>query len=210
VSVRGIPAVLAARAANAGLSIPEPLALQLTAFYQVLSHWNRKINLTSLSDPGEAVDRLLLEPVAAAAYLPSGGTIADLGSGGGSPAVPLALALGSPRLVMVESRVRKAAFLREVLRELGLHGSVEVARFEDVALRGDLAGQFDVVSVRAIRLDGELFRSVEALLRTGGLAALFGGSDSESPAGVPPSLRFVHTYQLIPASRSALTLLQRA
>ena len=78
--------------------IPEPLASQLVVYYQLLSHWNRKINLTSLSDPDEAVDRLLLEPVAAAAVLPANRALIDLGSGGGSPAIPLALALGATRV----------------------------------------------------------------------------------------------------------------
>ena len=94
--------VLAERAGLSGLSVPPALAERLIAYYSLLSHWNRKINLTSLSDPKEAVDRLLLEPVAAAASLPSGLELVDLGSGGGSPAVPLALALAVPQLVMVE------------------------------------------------------------------------------------------------------------
>jgi hypothetical protein len=64
--------VLAERAGLSGLSVPPALAERLIAYYSLLSHWNRKINLTSLSDPKEAVDRLLLEPVAAAASLPSG------------------------------------------------------------------------------------------------------------------------------------------
>src|SRR3954451_7573204 len=106
--LRDVADVLADRAAHAGLVIPDTLATQLAVYYQVLAHWNRKINLTSLSDSDEAVDRLLLEPVAAAAQLPQAVELIDLGSGGGSPAIPLALAIGAPHLVMVESRVRKA------------------------------------------------------------------------------------------------------
>jgi len=121
------------------------LTEQLLTYYRVLSHWNRKMNLTSLAEPAEAVDRMLLEPVAAAPHLPHGIDLIDLGSGGGSPAIPLALALSARRLVMVESRLRKAAFLREVLRELGLSGTVEAARFEEVATRSAFGGAFGVV-----------------------------------------------------------------
>ena len=115
-SLRDIAEVLADRAAHAGLLVPEALSARLVVYYQVLSHWNRKINLTALSDPDEAVDRLLLEPIAAATHLPHHAALVDLGSGGGSPAIPLALATNAANLVMVESRVRKAAFLREALR----------------------------------------------------------------------------------------------
>ena len=209
-SLRDIADVLADRATHAGLVIPEPLASQLTVYYQVLSHWNRKINLTSLSDADEAVDRLLLEPVAAAAYLPRQTDLIDLGSGGGSPAVPLALTLQASCLVMVESRVRKAAFLREVLRELGLSGSVESTRFEDLALRPEFAGQFGILSVRAVRLDAPLFAAVSKLLRADGLAALFRTVQAEDPPqGLPATLRRLWSRQLIRASHSALTLLQK-
>ena len=210
-SVPEAATVLAERASRAGLTIPEPLASRLLAYYQLLSRWNRKINLTALSDPAEAVDRLLLEPVAAAAHLPSDVDLIDLGSGGGSPAVPLALALGSPRLVMVESRVRKAAFLREVLREVGVQGSVETARFEEVAARASFAGAFGIVSVRAVRLDRELFESVQALLRPVGYAALFRPLEAEgAPDGLTPGLRWLSDALLNTASRSTLTLLQKS
>src|SRR4029078_5686062 len=65
VSERGIADVLSDRAALAGVTIPGPLSSRLTVYFQILERWNRKINLTSLSDPNEAVDRLLLEPRAA-------------------------------------------------------------------------------------------------------------------------------------------------
>lgn len=203
--------VLASRAAHAGLQIPEPLASRLIVYFQILSHWNRKINLTSLSDPDEAVDRLLLEPVSAAAHLPVGGELIDLGSGGGSPAIPLALASGSRRLVMVESRTRKAAFLREAMRELGLTGSVETVRFGELASAAPHRGRFDLLSVRAVRLDEAAFSTMADLLRPGGLAALFRTVDLEDPPrGLPATLHWRWSRQLIPASHSALMVLERS
>src|SRR5438128_1758354 len=111
-----VPARLAARVAQAGLTLGPALSSRLLVYFDLLSHWNRTINLTSLSDPDEAIDRLILEPLAAAQQLPGGAVLVDLGSGGGSPAIPLALALGTRTVVMIESRARKAAFLREALR----------------------------------------------------------------------------------------------
>jgi len=210
VDLRDIAEVLADRSAHAGIAVPETLATQLAVYYQVLSHWNRKINLTSLSDPDEPVDRLLLEPVAAAAHLPHGSELIDLGSGGGSPAIPLALALGAPRVVMVESRVRKAAFLREALREVGLAGLVEAHRFEDVAADASHRGRFPLLSVRAVRLDAATFATITDLLQPSGCAALFRTVDSpDPPPDLPASLHYEWSRQLIPASHSSLTLVRR-
>jgi len=210
VDLRDIAEVLADRAAHAGIAVPEALTAQLTVYYQVLSHWNRKINLTSLSDPDEAVDRLLLEPLAAAAHLPHDVDLIDLGSGGGSPAVPLALAVHAPRLVMVESRVRKAAFLREVLREVGLHGVVEARRFEDVAADAAYRAQFSLMSVRAVRLDSAAFSTIAELLQPHGCAALFRTLDApDPPPELPAVLHYQWSRQLIPASHSSLTVVQK-
>ena len=92
----------------------------------LLAKWNAKINLTSFKlEPGghdEAVDRLLIEPrdCGRAMCRQKRETAIDIGSGGGSPAIPLALALPRLHMRMVESKTRKAVFLREAIRELGL------------------------------------------------------------------------------------------
>ena len=209
-SLRDIADVLADRATHAGLAIPEPLADRLTVYYHLLAHWNQKINLTSLSDPDEAVDRLLLEPVAAARHVPSGGTLVDLGSGGGSPAVPLALTLHTTQLVMVESRGRKAAFLREVVRELGIPGIVESDRFEEVSRKESYNRRFDLLSVRAVRIDVPSLQCISAFLRPGGKAALFRAPDAlDVHAHLPSTLRPDIAVALLPSSRSVLTLLTR-
>ena len=92
------------------------------AYFELLRKWNRKVSLTALpvEDAGdEAIDRLLIEPVLATKYLPkSDATALDIGSGGGSPAIPMKLAAPGISLRMVESKTRKAAFLREVVRTL--------------------------------------------------------------------------------------------
>jgi 16S rRNA (guanine527-N7)-methyltransferase len=133
-----------------------------------------------------------------------------LGSGGGSPAIPLALAASATRIVMVESRVRKASFLREVLRELGLNGAVEARRFEDVASDPVHREHFPLLSVRAVRLDPIAFSTVEALLAPNGCAALFRTLDApDPPAELPPSLHWQWSRQLIPATHSALTLVRK-
>jgi 16S rRNA (guanine527-N7)-methyltransferase len=200
---------LAERARSENLTVSEPLAAKLVVYLEVLFHWNRKINLTSLSDPDEAVDRLLLEPIAAAGHLPPTLRLIDFGSGGGSPALPLALALGTTQLVMVESRSRKSAFLREAIREVGVDATVETARFEELAAQPALRSRFDAVSIRAVRHDTGTLRAAGELLKPDGRVALFRGPDGPDSVDVPPEsgLLWRRTVPLLKSTHSRLSLL---
>jgi 16S rRNA (guanine527-N7)-methyltransferase len=183
---------LSERAGLAGLHLEESLKAPLLAYYDLLLRWNARINLTALDDADAAIDRLLLEPVAAARYLPPHGTLLDLGSGGGSPAIPLALALGSPRLLMVESRGRKAAFLREAARAAGVTAAVEAERFEDLARARRYLRQFDIVSMRAVRMDVDALKTAAAFTAEAGKVALFVSATAvvELPSGAHADGRF--------------------
>lgn len=197
------------RAAAAGVKIADALADQLIAYYLVLSRWNQVVNLTSLDDPDAAIDRLLVEPVAAAVHLPKTPVLVDLGSGGGSPAIPLALALRATELEMIESRTRKAAFLREAVRELGINGRVESVRFDEVLLNRRLVFPA-VISARAIRLDPPHFQLIAKALPERAVLALFlGPAQRVSARDYPSTLRDVGRYPLVPANQSGLTLLTK-
>lgn len=189
-----LSALLSERARLAGVAIAAPLQEKLLAYYELLAHWNRKINLTSLSSPAEAVDRLLLEPVAAALELPRSVRLLDLGSGGGSPAIPLALALGAPSLVMVESRNKKAAFLREAARVVELNAVVEAVRFEALESRASYRGVIDLVSIRAVKMDAPTLDLAGRFLKPGGTMALF---VSSQPPDVPATLQLDGSFPLV-------------
>jgi 16S rRNA (guanine527-N7)-methyltransferase len=91
------------------------------------------------------------------------------------------------RLNLVESRERKAAFLREVIRELGiLHAHVLTTRIEALAEDDAMAGVADLVSVRAVRMSAPLFSQLDRLLTLGGQAVLFGAASQklELPRGL--------------------------
>jgi 16S rRNA (guanine527-N7)-methyltransferase len=169
---------LAERASVVGVEIAPALAGQLEAYFRLLARWNDRINLTALQlDPptDQAIDRLIVEPLVATRLIAESPAWFDLGSGGGSPAIPLKLANPAAQLTMVESKARKASFLKEAIRLLGISGAwVEAERIEALALSHPLAGSVDVVTVRAVRLDPILFDSVRRLLKLRGLVVLFG------------------------------------
>ena len=178
-------ALLVERAAALDVYLNPLLESKLTEYFRLLAHWNNRINLTSVQlDPptAQAVDRLFIEPLLAAPMIKTNVSLwFDLGSGGGSPAVPLQLAHPARRLVMVESRERKAAFLREAIRGVPVLGAeVEVSRIESLAAEPRNAGAADLVTVRAVRMDPSLMGWIQTLLRFGGQAVLFGADTSIS------------------------------
>ena len=203
---------LTRRAGRAGLFVPDELAADLAIYHSLLTRWNLKINLTSLADPDESIDRLLLEPLLAARHIAAGArALMDVGSGGGSPAIPLKLALPRIQLTMVEAKTRKSAFLREAIRQLDLDDArVETARVEELLARPDLHEAFDVLAMRAVRVEPRVLQTLQAFLRPGGQLLLFRGPTGPDrlPIVVPP-LEWQNTHSLVDASRSRLTVLSK-
>jgi 16S rRNA (guanine527-N7)-methyltransferase len=167
---------------SAGITLSPESLDGLEAYFLLLSKWNVSINLTGLpltTPTDETFERLFVEPLCAASSFPENDAAwFDLGTGGGSPAIPLKIARPSLRLTMVESKARKAAFLREVLRVLKLPGaSVEEGRFEVVAHRFPGIARF--ITVRAVRIDKALIEASEMLLSIGGELLLFRRGSAE-------------------------------
>src|SRR6266481_1125399 len=108
--------------------------LQIQRYIEILLTWNEKINLTAIRDPLEILYRHFCESMYAAEIIPErGGRLADVGSGGGFPGLPLKIIRPDLRVFLVESNLKKATFLAEVVRELGLNDAqVLVRRYEEL------------------------------------------------------------------------------
>jgi 16S rRNA (guanine527-N7)-methyltransferase len=201
---------LARRARKVNLSIPTELADALLAYLELLALWNSKINLTSLDDPDAAIDRLILEPLLAARHLTEGASVIDIGSGGGSPAIPLKLAAPRIKLWMVESKTRKSAFLREAIRQLDLRESfVETKRFEELLAMPTLHETMDVVTIRAVRVEAATLLGLQAFLRPGGELFLFRASGDGVVDYIPPPLKLEAEEPLVESLRSRLVRIQK-
>ena len=188
------------RADLADVSLVPALVDKLEAYFRLLTHWNHRINLTALDLDAMAaasMDRLLIEPLAAARYALRHQPLLDIGSGGGSPALPFALAAEASELTMVESRRRKSVFLREAAHAVGLDDAhVLTTRFEDASFSGKLTGRFAAVTARAVRLEENNWPSLWSVLRPGGSIFYFHRRDAhanQSPIPVQPRI-----YQLTP------------
>jgi 16S rRNA (guanine527-N7)-methyltransferase len=204
VAPRDLPVRIAGRASRAGLFLEPRVTEGLSAYLELLARWNKTINLTGFRlDPADddAIDRLLIEPVAAARHVSaSESSVLDVGSGGGSPALPLKIALPRLRFRLVESKLRKAAFLREAVRHLGLdHVKVENSRLEDLAGDGERA---DLVTLRAVLIDRSLVKALVPLASHSARLFVFGSAPA-SVQGAEPS----ESHVLVPELGSRLVVL---
>jgi 16S rRNA (guanine527-N7)-methyltransferase len=203
------------RARRAGVSVAPELGLKLETYYRLLAAWNEKINLSGLDltelKP-EAIDRLLIEPLVAARHaLPEARRMLDIGSGGGSPAIPFALALPGTQLLMVEAKTRKSVFLREVVRKLELPSTEIInARYEELLSKPELHEAHDLLTIRAVRIEARVLTSLQAFVKSGGRLLLFRGTVAADPAEtVTPPLSWCATYPLIESRRSRLVVLEK-
>jgi 16S rRNA (guanine527-N7)-methyltransferase len=149
----------------------EPLnAAQVVGFEEYLSlilRWNTRVNLTAIRDEEGILKRHFVESIACARALPAGiGTLLDFGSGAGFPGIPIALCRPEIAVSLAESQGKKAAFLQEAIRVLGITAKVHSGRAE--ALRGE----FDCVILRAVDKMERAVAAAARLVRPGGWLAL--------------------------------------
>jgi 16S rRNA (guanine527-N7)-methyltransferase len=204
---------LTRRAKRAGVAISAALANRLETYYRLLAIWNQKINLSGidLSEAStEALDRLLVEPLVAAKYVrPGTNLMIDIGSGGGSPAIPFALAVPGSRLLMVESKTRKSVFLKEAVRALELNGEVLTSRFEALLSRPELHETHDLLTIRAVRMESRILMNLQAFVKPGGHLFLFRSGGGDAPDSMMPPLTWVATFPLVEPLRSRLVIIQK-
>ncbi len=181
-------AVLTAEAARLGVNLDERARERFGRYLELVMEWNERAGITSLTDPGEIQRRHFAEPLAllaalrGAGIIPAGAAlrIADLGSGGGFPGVPMAIAEPGLHLVLIESHGRRADFLSLVIEVLQLeHASVVQARAEDAGRRPMLRATFDLVTARALAPMPVLIEYALPLLRDGGLLVAPKGSRAD-------------------------------
>ena len=150
---------LTAGLADLGLDLPDAAQQKLLAFRDLLLKWNKTYNLTALRDPAQAISHHLLDSLAILPHIGTG-PLLDVGSGGGLPGIPLAIAQPALAVNMVDTVQKKATFLQQAAIQLGLKNvAAHHARVEQ------MAGQYAQISSRAfaeLRLFTDLTRHLLA------------------------------------------------
>jgi len=145
------PSAAVIRRALGEFKIPafDDQVLQIQQYIKILLTWNEKVNLTAIRDPLEILYRHFCESMYAAEAIPlKNGRLADVGSGGGFPGLPLKIVRPGLQVFLVESNIKKVTFLAEVIRELGLSGAQVLARrYEEL---GEEVAPLDYACSRAL------------------------------------------------------------
>jgi 16S rRNA (guanine527-N7)-methyltransferase len=202
-----------------GITLDAAQRERIARYAALLEHWNRRINLVGTHDPAalwqrHLLDCLMLETVPRDPALQ---TWVDAGSGGGLPAVLLAIVHPEYRITAVESVAKKATFLQEAARQLGLSNLTCERR--DVWHLAETPGfrPFDALVARAFRPLGDLLALGRRLVRPGGAVwAMKGRRWEEEAAALPPELRAafpsapaVHAYRLEPGGEGVILVYRR-
>ena len=148
---------------------------QVSEYLDLLIRWNGRISLTAVRRPEEMIERHFGECLYTGAHLasrlPAGSTLLDYGSGPGFPGLPIQMLLPGIQVTVAESQAKKVAFLREVIRTLGLEAEVWPRRVEEMVVDR----RFDAVTMRAVEKMATTVEDATARVCEGGwLAALVG------------------------------------
>lgn len=164
-----------------GLSVPEGALSDLDWLLDELLRWNRKINLTAITEPAEALEKHLLDSLTPLPWLSGAERLLDMGSGAGFPGLPLKLVCPDLKVWSLDSHHKKIAFQQHVVRCLKLRDfTAKPWRIEEAAGNADMAGQFDVVVARALTALDRLMDMSRPFLATNGLLLAMKGSEGEA------------------------------
>lgn len=182
---------------EAGLKALGPEALMgFEAYLALLLKWNSKLNLTAIREPVAILRRHFIECIQCAQALPELAegppSLLDFGSGAGLPGIPIAICRPEIHITLAESQRKKAAFLREAMRLLGLKADVFDGRVEEMPPEK----RFSIVTMRAVDKMTEACRT--ALTRTSlqGWMALF--ATQSTKVGMEEALPEIEWRQEIP------------
>ena len=145
-------------------------ARRFDAYLELLVRWNARMNLTAVREPEEIVQRHFAECIFAAQQIPGNvKTVLDFGSGAGLPGIPIAICRPEIGVTLAESQGKKAAFLREAIRTLGLQTEVWDRRVEQMPPERI----FDAITLRAVDKMAEACRAAVERLAPGGCLVAF-------------------------------------
>ena len=156
---------------------------RLERYKQELLRWNGKINLVG-PEARDNIDQHIEEALAASEILHPRGEVLDFGSGGGLPAIPMAIVSPEAHFHLVDADQKKWAFLKHIVRECGLNAVVHGDRLTRVLTQLPPSLRFSLVTSRAVGKPHEWLPLLAPWMADGGRVGLFQGS-SQTPA-IPP------------------------
>ena len=144
-------AMLSEGAARMGLTVRPAQAAQFATHARLLLEWNRKINLTAITDPTQVAVKHYLDAIAPLDHIPPGGRLLDIGTGGGFPGIPLKVMRPDQPMTLIDGVRKKVNFVKHVIRALRLNRIEALhTRAEDLKNDGQHSTGFEVIVCRAL------------------------------------------------------------
>ncbi len=162
-------------------NIEENVAKGLAKYAELLSEANKKANLTRITSPEDVVYKHLLDSLTAVPYLKNGIKVLDIGTGGGIPGIPLAVARPDLKITMLDATENKLKFVAGFAEELHTTAKVVWGRAEMLA-HGEMRGAFDAVVSRAVAALPVLTEISAAFIKKGGLFIAYKGMNAAEEA----------------------------
>ncbi len=170
-------------AAERGVDLTPEQVRQFSRHAGLLLQWNRRVNLTRITDPEEMAIKHFVDAVVPVRFLPSRGRLLDIGSGGGFPGVPLKVIAPSLSITLIDAVRKKVSFLQHLIRTLALDGmEARHTRAEELSAVPAYGNAFDGVICRALSSLDSFVGMALPLVRPGGTLMAMKGKWSETDA----------------------------
>ncbi|MGI6668251.1 MAG: 16S rRNA (guanine(527)-N(7))-methyltransferase RsmG [Acetivibrionales bacterium] len=170
-------------AGELGVDLDEAKISELFKYKEILLEWNKKFNLTAITDEKEFIIKHFIDSLSVIPYLRGIKSLADVGTGAGFPGIPLKIAMPSLEISLLESQEKKVRFLETAIGELGLADISAVhIRAEDAGRSPGYREKMDAAVARAVAPMPVLLEYCLPLVKTGGIfIAMKGGREEEVP-----------------------------
>lgn len=156
----------------------EENALKFGIYFDALTEWNEKINLTAITEKEEVFVKHFEDSLYGEQYIARGSSLCDVGTGAGFPGVPLKIARNDIRLTLMDSLNKRITFLLGLTARLGVGAECVHTRAEDAA-RGKYRESFDVVTARAVARLNTLAEYCLPLVKVGGVFLAYKTADAD-------------------------------
>ncbi len=158
------------------IHIDKKITDQFSIHASELIRWNRKINLTAITDPFEIAVKHYLDSIVPARVMPRCDRMLDIGSGGGFPGIPLKILIPSLTVTLIDASRKKVSFLKHIIRNIKLTNiDAHHVRAEDLANKRTIENRFDIIICRALSsLDKSISQALPLLAKDGIIIAMKG------------------------------------
>jgi len=177
-------AFLRGEAEKIGVYLTHAQTALFMAYKDILLEWNKKINLTAITDERDIILKHFIDSLTVWPHLPGGALdFIDVGSGAGFPGIPLKIARPDIRMTLLDSTNKKITFLNAAINTLELTGTAALhARAEEAGRQPDMRGRFDIAVARAVAPLGKLAGYCLPFIKKGGLVLALKGPGAQGEA----------------------------